>query len=66
MKFNGDRIVDLRWEKRLKQKDLATAMGVGSSLICFWEKGMRAPSSVMLMRLSKALDVQPEYFFSEQ
>lgn len=65
MNFQGEKITDLRWERRMKQQDLAKAIGVKQSVVSFWEHNHRVPSSPMLLRLSKALGVAPEYFFAD-
>jgi transcriptional regulator with XRE-family HTH domain len=63
MIFNHQKLIDLRWSKRLKQTELANLVGVKPPIISNWEKGKYIPSSPLLMRLAAALDVEPSYFF---
>jgi transcriptional regulator with XRE-family HTH domain len=63
MKFNNEKLKQLRWQKMLQQKELAAAMGVFPAVVSSWENGRHVPSSEMLMKLSAALGVEPAYFF---
>jgi len=54
----GEKIKALRDEKELTQKELGALVGVGQTTILMYEKGEITPSSVRLLRLANALDVQ--------
>ena len=66
MTFLNEKLVDLRWEKRLKQKDLAALIGIDPAVLSHWESGKRIPSATNLMLLSAALGVEPCYFFAPE
>jgi len=61
--FNSQKLIDLRWSKKMKQCELAAKVGVKPTVVCNWENGKHSPSSMLLMKLSSALDVEPGYFF---
>jgi transcriptional regulator with XRE-family HTH domain len=63
MEFSGQKIKELRRTNKVKQYDLALLVGVPASALCNWENGKRSPTAANLMKLSKALDVDPGYFF---
>lgn len=65
MKFNSEKLKQLRWSKMIKQNELAASMGVFPAVISGWENGKHSPSSEMLMRLAGALEVPPSYFFDD-
>lgn len=51
----GDKIKELRKEKKLTQKELASAIGVTQGVIHFWETGRNKPSTYNLILLSRVL-----------
>ena len=59
----GERIKGARIMAQLSQRDLANAAGVSAMAISKYERDMDIPSSSVLIRLAKALDIKIEYFF---
>ena len=55
------RLRDLRIEKKLKQKDVADAIGVTVRAICNYEAGIREPSFDVLLILCSYFDVSADY-----
>lgn len=51
----GNRIKELRSEKRMTQGKLAEAVGVWTSDVCRWEKGERRPNQITLRSLAQIL-----------
>lgn len=56
----GNRLRQLRKERKLTQKELAGRIGVKNSVISFYEVGDRTPSLEVLVKLSKALHVSTD------
>lgn len=65
MSFNGKKIFQLRWEKRLSGEQVASLMGntVSGNTIRNWEQGKSAPTADNLGKLAAALGVEVGYFF---
>lgn len=61
MKSIGQRIKDLRLQRRLSQKALAKSVGVSSTAISQWEREENEPRGKHLSKLSKALGTTVEY-----
>lgn len=61
----GPRIKEARLRKGLTQKDLAIKMGVTPSAIANYETGVSSPKEPVLRSLLSALEVEPNYLFSE-
>lgn len=61
----GARIKQARAAAGLSLRDLAGQVGVSAMAISKYERGETKPSSDVLLRLSKALDVRVEYFFRQ-
>ena len=57
----GDRIRDLRNQKRLSQTDLAKIINVSQQTVTKWETGKSEPSSSAINRLADYLDVSSDY-----
>lgn len=57
----GERLRQLRKEKKLTQKQLASLIGVRDSVISFYELGDRTPSSDVVKKLAVALHVSSDY-----
>ena len=55
------RLVDLRKEKNLSQKEAATALGVSQALLSHYEKGIRECGLDFLCRASTFYDVSTDY-----
>jgi Zn-dependent peptidase ImmA (M78 family)/DNA-binding XRE family transcriptional regulator len=62
----GERIKQARMALGLSTHALAERAGVSAQAISKYERNMDTPSSSVLMRLSKALNVRIEYFFRDQ
>lgn len=56
----GDKLRQLRKERKLTQKELANLIGVKNSVISFYEVGDRTPSLEVLIKLSKALHISTD------
>ncbi len=57
----GEKLRQLRKEKKLTQKELAALIGVKNSVISFYELGDRIPSPEVIRRLAIALHVSADY-----
>ena len=57
----GKKIRQLRKEKNLTQKQLASLIGVKNSVISFYEVGDRFPSPEVIRKLAIALHVSTDY-----
>lgn len=53
----GEAIRDIRKQKGLKQKDLATAVGITHTYLSSVENGKNEPGKGLLTRISQALEV---------
>lgn len=59
----GERLKAARHAAGLNQRGLAKAVGVSAMAISKYERGLDVPSSGIVIKLAKALDVKAEYFF---
>lgn len=57
----GERLRQLRKERKLTQKQLAELIGVKNGVISFYELGDRTPSPAVLRKLALALHVTTDY-----
>lgn len=57
----GDRISELRNEKKLSQNQLAKLMEVSRQAVSKWETGQSVPDSLNLIKLSDILETDIEY-----
>jgi len=48
----------------LTQTDLARMLGVSQAAITAWERGIRSPDPEMLVKIVKALDIDPRVLFA--
>ena len=55
------RLIELRKEKQLNQRELAKAINISQVAICRWEQGINLPSIDILYRLCKFFDVSADY-----
>lgn len=55
------RLKDLRTEKELTQKALASQLGLTPNCICEWEKGRAEPNLDVLKKLSQLFDCSIDY-----
>ena len=58
----GQKIKDARVERGLSQGELASAIGVDTSLISLWETGKCTPPPNRALALARVLDVAPKEF----
>ena len=65
MAYN-DRIRDARVAKKMTQKELAKAIGVGATTITGYEKGNSEPSVYILNEIMRTLDVDANYIFQDE
>lgn len=59
----GDRLRQLRAERRLSQRDLAQLAGISTNSISLIEREEISPSVSTLQSLARALNVKVSYFF---
>lgn len=59
----SQKIKNARLINGMAQQDLADIIGVSKQMICKYEKGESIPSSPVLIKLGKALNVKMDYFF---
>jgi transcriptional regulator with XRE-family HTH domain len=57
----GERLKDLRTERKMSQTELADLVGLRYAHVSRYENGGSRPSADMLMKLSKALNVSTDY-----
>lgn len=57
----GERLKDLRKQKGLTQKQLASLIGVKNSIVSFYETGDRIPSPEIIIKLAAVLHVSADY-----
>ncbi|WCN36218.1 helix-turn-helix domain-containing protein [Aneurinibacillus uraniidurans] len=57
----GDRIVELRELHEIKQKDLASHLGITSTSLSHYERNNRQPSIEILIALAEYFDVTVDY-----
>lgn len=57
----GQFIKEVRLKKKIKQTDIAKAMGYTSQFVCNWERGVSAPPMEKLRELCKVLRVDPKF-----
>ena len=60
MKFNAN-LKELRLEKGVSQKDVATYLGLTQKAYCFYELGTREPSIATLNKLCDYFEVTSDY-----
>ena len=56
---------ELRQEKGVTQKELATAIGVSFAAISFWETGINEPKVSYILALSDYFDVSVDYLLGK-
>ena len=57
----GQRIRDLRKQKRMSQTELAKSAGVSQTTVTAWETGKAEPSSSTVARLADIFNVTTDY-----
>ncbi len=58
----GEKLKELRIEKGLTQKELATELGNAQSAIFYWETNKQEPTISALKKLCKFFEVSADYF----
>ncbi|MDE6947881.1 MAG: helix-turn-helix domain-containing protein [Anaeroplasmataceae bacterium] len=59
----GEKICDLRREKKMTQKDLAMKLNVSDNVISRWENGKSIPDAEMLLKVAEAFQITiPEIY----
>ena len=66
MKDFGERLREAREICRLTQRELAIMCDTDEAIIRSYEKGRRAPSKNMMLRLFDALKTPPDFFFQDE
>ena len=61
MNETGERIKELRTEKKLTQSQLATHINFGHAIVGFWESGKRKPAADAIIALCKFFNVSADY-----
>lgn len=62
----GQRIQQARKKAGLSQKQLGEKLGLSASMIGQWENDLRNPKYETLQKIAKALDVDPETFYTDR
>lgn len=57
----GERITELRRQRKLSQGDLAKAMGVSRQAVSKWENDQTSPDTIKLIQLAEFLDTDVEF-----
>lgn len=64
VQLNGFKLARMR--AKMRQIDLAMAVGVSESLVAKWETGRIKPNQIMLKRLSEVLNVSSKDLFTNE
>lgn len=62
----GERIVAIRKEKGITQKDFAEQLGITATRLNYWEKDKRFPPVPMLNLIAECLDVDSDYLIGRK
>ena len=65
LRFVIGRIKEIRIQKRVSQLELSTKSNLSQSFLASVEKGKKQPSVLTLLRIAKALKVNPKSFFPD-
>ena len=57
----SDRIIQLKKERKLLQKDIASSVGLSLRAYQYYEKGQKEPTLSVLLRLADYFDVSLDY-----
>jgi len=57
----GERLRDLRRERKVKQEDLATILGVQKATVSHYETGKTEPSDKVKIEIAKFFDISMDY-----
>lgn len=66
MKRFSDRLKEAREMCKYTQRELAIMCNTDEAIIRSYEKGRRAPSKSMMLRLFDALKTPPDFFFQDE
>jgi ribosome-binding protein aMBF1 (putative translation factor) len=61
----GDRLQLIRKSHGISEKELSERLGIDCKDLNLYESGRRRVSASLLLRISKLLDIRPEYFFQD-
>jgi transcriptional regulator with XRE-family HTH domain len=57
----GEKIQELRLSKGITQKDIAESLGLGQTIVAYWEKGEREIKATTVAELANLFGVTPNY-----
>lgn len=61
MKVFGERLVELRKEKKISQAKLAKSLGVSYSVVCYWETDRSEPTAPNIVKIAEFFNVTTDY-----
>lgn len=65
MKIFGERLKELRKDKKLTQSELAKQLEVSGNTIYSWENDKQEPSMSTLLKLSEIFEVSLDFLFGK-
>lgn len=65
MKVFGERLKELRNEKKLSQKELAELLNVSGNTVHAWERDKQEPSMGTLLKISEIFEVTLDYLYGK-
>ncbi len=65
MKVFGERLKDLRLDKKMTQSGLAKLLNVSGNTVYAWETDKQEPSMSTLLKLSEIFEVSLDYLFGK-
>lgn len=61
-----ERLIELRKEGNISQRDLAKAIGTTQAAVSLWERGERTPDIDTLLKLANVFDVSTDYLLGRE
>ena len=61
MKIFADRLLELRKERNISQANLAKALGVSFSVVCYWETDKSEPTAPNIIKIAEFFNVSSDY-----
>lgn len=61
-----ERLIELRKERNMSQRDLAKAIGTTQAAVSLWERGERTPDIDTLLKLANVFDVSTDYLLGRE